>query len=100
MSIVQKLCSDQCVRQYDAAGRLIEFQATPTPRELEAASYIEKLEDALRIISTGTPRVAAVAYRDDGKPSKFDLCHHGKRIYEDCDNCTSEYALSVLGEKI
>lgn len=99
MHIVAKLRSTQRVHQYDAAGRLIEFDGEPTDREREAADYIEKLETGLRTIGqSAVPRKACTTYRDDGQPSKHDLCRHSRRMYEDCDECTSEYARSLIGE--
>jgi hypothetical protein len=97
VGIVEKLRSTQRVHQYDAAGRLIEFEGTPTPREIEAADRIEKLEAALRLISEcGAPRPVCTTYRGDGRPSKDDMCRHNRRLREDCEECTAEFAASVL----
>lgn len=51
MGMVEKLRSLQRCTQYDSAGRIIEFDGTPTDREREAADYIEQLELALHRIA-------------------------------------------------
>lgn len=47
MSIVEKLRSTRRCSQFDAAGRLIEFDGEPTPLELAAAERIAELEEAI-----------------------------------------------------
>ena len=97
MGIAEKLRSTQRVQQYDSAGRLIEFEGTPTPRELEAADRIENLETALQLIAEcGVPRPVCTTYRIDGHPSRYDLCRHNLRLREDCYECIAEFARSVL----
>lgn len=64
-----------------------------TAREVAAMTW----QDALKKIAEGDwPREHATIYRDDGKHSKHDLCPHGRRIYEDCDECVCAFARSVL----
>jgi hypothetical protein len=97
IGIAEKLRSTQRVQQYDSAGRLIEFEGTPTPRELEAAARIEKLEAALTLIAEcEVPRTACTTYRGDGKSSKDDQCRHNRRMREGCEECTAEFAQHAL----
>ncbi len=63
----------------------------------KAADEIERLRAALQTIVDGIPRPeAAETWRDDGKPSKADRCRHGHYMYEDCDECISDFARSTL----
>jgi hypothetical protein len=57
----------------------------------------QRLTAALQMIAEGDePRPIGVRYADDGSPSKYDQCTHGRWMYEDCGNCIAEYAASVL----
>lgn len=51
MGIVAELRSDQTVTQFDSAGRIIQFDGTPTDRERKAADHIEALHTAVRDIA-------------------------------------------------
>ena len=65
-----------------------------------AADRIEKLEAALREIAEGDiPRIVKIPFRDDGQPSKNDLCKHGQWFYEDCGGCIEDYARKALEGK-
>lgn len=76
------------IKRMDAAWARL---SKPTPTEEE------RLRAALERISTGdVPRTHVIIYRDDGEHSKHDRCPHGRRMYEDCDECVSEFARSVL----
>jgi hypothetical protein len=58
---------------------------------------IAELEAALRGIAAGdVPRPVAVSYRADGRPCKDDMCEHGLRILESCDECTVAFVRGVL----
>lgn len=96
MGIVERLRSGH-VRygiesEQDAAKRWIKERR-------EAADEIERLREALEKIATqDTPRSEGEKYRDDGKYSKLDKCKHGLFMYEDCDQCISDFARSALKE--
>ena len=73
----------------EAAHRLND-QRDDLQRKLgEAVEVVRKIAD-------GTPREVAEAYRNDGKPSKNDKCMHGKAMWDECDNCTMEFAAAFL----
>lgn len=60
-------------------------------------SETDRLRTAMKRISEGDwPRQRAKIYRQDGQFSKHDECPHGRRMWEDCDECLSAYARSVL----
>lgn len=62
-----------------------------------AQERIRVLEEALRLIADGgEPRLGKVVYRSDGKPSKYDTCQHSFAMYDDCGECTREFAAAVL----
>ncbi len=51
MRIIEKLRSLQSVTQFDSAGRMIQFDGTPTEREREAADHIEALHEIIAEIA-------------------------------------------------
>jgi hypothetical protein len=73
--IVDKLRSTQRVTQYDSAGRLIQFDGTPTDREREAAEHIDSLRAALRKCQTLTPSLM------DGEAAKERLKEINRHVY-------------------
>lgn len=60
-------------------------------------SELERYKVALQTIACGdAPRVRHIIYRTDGQHSKHDKCIHMRVMYDDCDECTAEYARFVL----
>lgn len=58
---------------------------------------IARLRETLQNIADGdVPRIHATPWFPDGRRSKHDKCPHGRWMYEDCDECTSEYARDCL----
>jgi len=65
-----------------------------------AEAEVERLKGVLGKIADGdVPREAVTIWRSDGIHSKHDKCGHERVMYDDCDNCTSEFARSALEAK-
>jgi hypothetical protein len=78
-------------------NRLRELVHTHVEKAGPMTEDAERWRDALKRIAEGDwPRPHATIYRGDGKQSKHDLCPHGRRIHDDCDECVSAFAQSVL----
>lgn len=62
------------------------------PDVLELAisrAVLAERERCANLIEQGFSRVSAERWRDDGKPSKNDLCAHKRYMYEDCELCAA-----------
>jgi len=104
-------CSEfgKCTRCYaaDAIQRLTEeldFERAAGHVQLHRAeaaeAEVERLKGVLGKIADGdVPREAVTIWRSDGIHSKHDKCGHERVMYDDCDNCTSEFARSALEAK-
>ena len=65
-----------------------------------AEAEVERLKGVLeKIGECDHERVTKEVYRRDGAHSKLDKCDHGRRMYEDCDECTAAFARSALEAK-
>ena len=92
--------------RHAAEGNLAAAERRQTEREAAAVaietlvSEVERLKGVLGRIADGdVPREAVTIWRADGIHSKHDKCGHERVMYDDCDNCTSEFARSALGER-
>ena len=79
------------------ANAVPEGQSPEHGREHSRDREIAALRDALqRIAELDYPRPVGKVYRTDGVNSKHDQCPHGVWMYEECGNCLSAFAASVL----
>lgn len=62
--IVERLRGPTRVTQYDSAGRLETYEASPSQLDLDAANEIERLRAALRRI-IDVPNAPAMEYAED-----------------------------------
>ena len=58
---------------------------------------IRRLRTAIRNVLDGdVPVLVKKRYREDGQPSKHDICTHGLRLWEECGRCRDNYLQEVL----
>ena len=69
------------------------------PTTIALVEEVERLRDVLTKISDGNiAPVIGERWAKDGTPSKHDKCIHSRYIWEDCDQCLSDFARQALGE--
>ena len=87
----------------EAAKEMMAADLPPLPAPEDAVKLVaerDRLKAALgKIGECDHERVTKEVYRRDGAHSKLDKCDHGRRMYEDCDECTAAFARSALEAK-
>lgn len=67
---------------------------------IAAIEEIKELRGALSIIADGdVSRQHVLIWNDDGQYSKHDKCPHGQWMYDDCEQCVSEFARDILNNR-
>lgn len=66
----------------------------------EACDENKRLLNVLNTIADrDAPRSLGSRYRNDGVPSKNDLCIHYKGMWDECVECVADYARAALVKK-
>lgn len=79
------------------AGSDVATVLNHLPALISALKENKRLREFTDRVATGDwPRLPGEPYRDDGSPSKMDKCAHGRRLYEDCDECACAFARAAL----
>lgn len=73
-----------------------EYVLTQTIARAILSAKSEQREADANLIEVGFDRVVGKRWRADGKPSKLDLCVHGRSVREDCDQCCAA-AIRAVG---
>jgi hypothetical protein len=61
------------------------------------AEELARMRQTLTEVATlDVPRPVKDAWREDGEPSKHDLCKHGAYMYEECAYCVADFARAAL----
>jgi hypothetical protein len=61
------------------------------------AEELARVRQVLTEVATlDVPRPVKDAWREDGEPSKHDLCKHGAYMYEECAYCVADFARAAL----
>lgn len=84
---------DRIMREGKEDTPLKDARARAEAAEAQVAALTKALE---KIGELDHERVTKEVYRNDGAHSKMDKCDHGRRMYEDCDECTAAFARKAL----